>query len=110
MAPTAQAQQIPLAEIAANEGIPVDTLRRWVREERLQAIRIGPRKLYLDPAEVAKQKTLVGAAPVALTPDEWVARALNEAPPLTDSQINQLAELLRPARRAHVATVRKQAA
>lgn len=108
MAPTAQ--QIPLAKIAANEGIPVDTLRRWVREGRIQATRIGPRKLYLDPAEVAKLKTPVGAAPVALTPASYIEKVLAEAPPLTDEQCSRLAELLRPARRTAAEAVRQQAA
>lgn len=31
---------------------------------------------------------------------DYIAKVLTEAPPLTDQQRNQLAELLRPARRA----------
>lgn len=33
-----------------------------------------------------------------LTPDEWVAKALAEAPPLTEQQRTKLAELQRPVR------------
>lgn len=31
-----------------------------------------------------------------MTPQEWIARALADAPPLTDHQRTELAELLRP--------------
>lgn len=35
-----------------------------------------------------------------LTPEQWVARALADAPPLRDDQRVKLAELLRPVRRS----------
>jgi len=108
MSPTAQ----PISPTAFADliGVTPDTVRRWVREKRIPAIRIGRHKLLIDPAEAVKLRTQVGAAPAFLTPASYIEKVLAEAPPLTDEQCNRLAELLRPARRAQAETVRQQAA
>lgn len=37
-----------VAEASTHSGVPVSTLRRWIREERLPAHKIGPRKVQVD--------------------------------------------------------------
>jgi excisionase family DNA binding protein len=41
-----------LADAAARTHVSTRTLRRWIAEGRLQAYRVGPRLVRLDPASV----------------------------------------------------------
>ena len=41
-----------LADAAARTAVSTRTLRRWIAEGRLQAYRVGPRLVRLDPESV----------------------------------------------------------
>ncbi len=41
-----------LADAAARTHVSARTLRRWIAEGRLQAYRVGPRLVRLDPESV----------------------------------------------------------
>lgn len=40
--------------VAADCGVSNETIRRWIREGRLAAIRVGPRRLRVDPDSLAR--------------------------------------------------------
>ena len=47
------AQDYPTVNSAADwVGVHPGTLRRWIREGRLTAYRVGPRRLRIDPASL----------------------------------------------------------
>jgi excisionase family DNA binding protein len=51
---------IGLPEAAARCGVHYRTLRRWVAEGRIDAVRVGPRLIMIDPAELDKLVQPVG--------------------------------------------------
>ena len=47
--------EYPTVERAADDcGVSTETVRRWIREGRLAAIRVGPRRLRIDPESLAQ--------------------------------------------------------
>lgn len=42
-------------QIADQYGVDPRTIRRWVKDGRIQAVKIGPRFIRFDPDEVAEQ-------------------------------------------------------
>lgn len=57
MAPRADKNSLPtllsIAQVAEHLGIHQVTVRAWIREGRLTAVRVGPRFIRIDAAEVA---------------------------------------------------------
>jgi excisionase family DNA binding protein len=53
-----------LADAAARTAVSTRTLRRWIAEGRLQAYRVGPRLVRLDPDSVDRlmKPTLGGSS------------------------------------------------
>ena len=48
--------------VAAHLGVSVGTIRRWIQIGELPAVRIGPRKLYIDPDAVERVLQPAGPA------------------------------------------------
>lgn len=56
-----QPKKIGIPEAAATVGVSTRTVRRWITEGRItSAVRIGPRLIKLDPAELEALMTPVG--------------------------------------------------
>ena len=51
---------IGLQEAADRCGVHYRTIRRWVADGRLDAVRVGPRLLKVDAAELARVMAPVG--------------------------------------------------
>lgn len=82
-----------VAESAAYFGVAPKTIREWIAEGRLPAIRPGPRCIRIDVADLERLAQPCGPAS---TPDpvERIAK-LVENSPLTNDQVDRLAALLR---------------
>jgi excisionase family DNA binding protein len=49
------ASWVPLVDVAARRGISASTLRRWIRQGKLERHRpMGDRRVYVDDEEVAR--------------------------------------------------------
>ena len=56
-----------IRDAAAYSGIPEGTLRRWIHERRLPAIRVGPRRIEVDLNDVDAMRRPIG---LVEAPDE----------------------------------------
>ena len=41
-------------QVATDLGVSDETVRRWIRQHRLKAVRVGPRTLRIDPESLAE--------------------------------------------------------
>lgn len=48
---------VTAASVAAELGVSAETVRRWIRQGRIAAFRVGPRRLRIDPASIAGMVT-----------------------------------------------------
>lgn len=44
---------LTVATVAADFGVSEETVRRWIRQGRITAYRVGPRRLRIDPHSLA---------------------------------------------------------
>jgi excisionase family DNA binding protein len=72
---------LTLGEAAALLKVSVVTISRWIKQGRILAYHVGPRKVRINRADLAK----------ALTPtqQEGVSEMPETIPPLTDAQVQQ---------------------
>jgi excisionase family DNA binding protein len=54
--------RIGIAEFSAKAGVHPKTTRRWIAEGRISAVRLGPRLIQIDPAELDRITQPVGGA------------------------------------------------
>lgn len=79
---------------AADYGhVSFKTIRRWIAEGRLSAIRLGPRSIRIDLAELERLAEPVGPADSGDTVDR-IARIVEQSP-LSDDDVERLAAILR---------------
>lgn len=90
---TPQRTLLTVPDAAIYGGVSKKTIRRWIAEGRLAAIRLGPRSIRIDLAELERLAEPVGPASPA-DPVERIAKLL-ESSPLSDDQVDRLASLLR---------------
>ncbi|WP_155766766.1 helix-turn-helix domain-containing protein [Mycobacterium intracellulare] len=48
-------RHVTLQEVADNYQLSIRTLRRYIASGRLTAVRVGPKLIRLDPAQVEKE-------------------------------------------------------
>ncbi len=41
-------------QVATDLGVSDETVRRWIRQRRLKAVRVGPRTLRIDPESLTE--------------------------------------------------------
>jgi excisionase family DNA binding protein len=70
------------------------SIRRWIAQGRLRAVRVGPRAIRIDRADLDQLITPAGRAE---SPDDLVERIARivTGSPLSDDEIDQLARVLR---------------
>ncbi|MCV7204656.1 excisionase family DNA-binding protein [Mycolicibacterium peregrinum] len=51
---------IPLTEAAKRLGVHYRTIRRWIAEGRIDAVRVGPRMLKIDAAQLDRLVNPIG--------------------------------------------------
>jgi excisionase family DNA binding protein len=74
-------------------GVSQKTIRQWIREGRLPAVRAGQRCIRIAVADLEKLTEPCGPGGVS-DPVERIARMV-EASPLSDDDVDRLATLLR---------------
>lgn len=101
----------PAQILAAESGVPVSTMRRWIAEARRQGAlpaKASSRRAAAGKANVLRRhygpdapETLDAVRELKTTQlAEHIRRLVDEAPPLTETQRANLAALLRPVDRA----------
>lgn len=45
---------LPASLVATITGVPSSTLRRWAREGRVKAEKLGPKNWYIDPDDASR--------------------------------------------------------
>ena len=84
---------ITVSAAAAEYSVTAKTIRQWIAEGRLPAIRLGPRSIRIDPADLERLAQPRGPASAPDTVQR-IAK-LVENSQLTDDQIDRLAAMLR---------------
>lgn len=85
---------LTVKQAAERRGVHPRTIRSWIERGHLRAERVGPRLVRINAEDLDRM-----GAPVldpAARLEEYVRRIVEEAPPLTDEQKQQIADLLRP--------------
>lgn len=92
--------EVTLAAAARHGKISPRTLRRYIDAGRLPARRVGPKLWRVNTSDVDALFRPVGEPEAEPTPDvvAYVTALVEAAPPLSESQRDRLAELLRDVR------------
>lgn len=55
-----------IQEAAAENGVHTNTVRRWIRQGRITAYRVGPRRIRIDRASLTAVITPIAPRPESL--------------------------------------------
>jgi excisionase family DNA binding protein len=91
--PIPKRTHVTVAEAAEYLDVAPKTIRKWIAEGRLSAVRPGPRTIRIDLAELERLAEPCGPASPS-DPVERIAKLVAHSP-LTDDQVDRLASLLR---------------
>src|SRR5205807_2315619 len=94
MAVDTSRQWLSLKEAASELGVSKVTVQRWIKQGRLAAQRVGPRKLRILQSDLA---TVVAPAKPLEAP-EWVPLDLSTIRPITDEDAERHLEWSREVR------------
>lgn len=107
MACTTADRLITYQAAAERLGVSKPTLRSWVNAGTIPVVRMGPRTIRFDSADVDRLLTprTANPAPAVEVPQlptreayaDYIARVLESAPPLTGDQVARLSALLTSA-------------
>lgn len=85
--------RVGISEASRLTGITPRTIRNHIKNNRLPAVRVGPKILKVDVRDVEALIQPVGAE--ADTLESRVKALVAQAPPLTDAQRDRIASLFR---------------
>jgi excisionase family DNA binding protein len=74
---------LTLTEAATLLKVSVVTLRRWIKQGRLPAYHVGPRKVRIKRSDLSKAFSPTMQEEVSAVPERWTIR------PLTDQEVQE---------------------